>query len=104
MSNVQDGSSTEVDELKAKLASTKETLQGEIKVREEVRNTVKQFICIRYINTQITRKFHFSCFHQQLAKAKERISELEKQLRDNLPVDVGKELEACQAKVVSEIL
>jgi hypothetical protein len=43
-------------------------------------------------------------FQQQLAKAKERIAELEKQLRDNLPVDVGKELEACQAKVVSEIL
>jgi hypothetical protein len=44
MSNVQDGSSTEVDELKAKLASTKETLQGEIKVREEVKTTV--FIAI----------------------------------------------------------
>jgi hypothetical protein len=43
-------------------------------------------------------------FQQQLAKTKERIAELEKQLRDNLPVDVGKELEACQAKVVSEIL
>ena len=42
MSNVQDGSSTEVDELKAKLASTKETLQGEIKVREEVRNMLRQ--------------------------------------------------------------
>ena len=37
MSNVQSGSSNEVDELKVKLDSTKETLQGEIKVREEVR-------------------------------------------------------------------
>jgi hypothetical protein len=36
MSNAQDGSSTEVDELKAKLASAKETSEGEIKVREEV--------------------------------------------------------------------
>ncbi|XP_028399082.1 kinectin-like [Dendronephthya gigantea] len=70
MSNARDGSSTEVDELKAKLASTQETLQGESKVHEE-----------------------------QLGKAKERIAELEKQLRDNLPVDVGKELETCQAKV-----
>lgn len=35
---------------------------------------------------------------------REKISELEKQLRDNLPLDVGKELETCQAKVVSKVL
>ena len=33
---MRDGSSSEVDELKAKLISAKETSQGEIKVREEV--------------------------------------------------------------------
>ena len=42
------------------------------------------------------------CFpSQQLSKANERIADLEKQLRENLPLDVGKELESCQAKVVS---
>ena len=33
---MRDGSESEVDELKAKITSTKETLQGEIRVREEV--------------------------------------------------------------------
>lgn len=33
---MRDDSSTDVDELKAKLASTKETLQREMEVREEV--------------------------------------------------------------------
>ena len=61
MRNVQDGSSTEVDELKAKLASTKETLQGEIKVRQEVRNAVKQFnYSVVYKHENSINFFYFS--------------------------------------------
>ncbi|KAM7449659.1 hypothetical protein ABFA07_002571 [Porites harrisoni] len=72
LANLRQGSSGEVDELKAQLASTKEVLEADIKNKEEA-----------------------------LTEAKKRIEELEKKLLENVPIDTAKEIGAYQEKMAA---
>lgn len=72
LASLQEGSSGEVDDLKAQLASTKEIFETDIKNKEEA-----------------------------LAEAKKRIEELEKKLLENVPIDTAKEIGAYKEKMAA---
>ena len=101
---MKEGSSDEVEGLKAQLASTKEMLEAEIKQKEEVCFSCgiiyfqwyPQVLC-----TQVCMLIVLAYSVQALAAAKARIEELEKKLLENVPIDTAKEIGAYQAKMVS---
>lgn len=104
LAGLKEGSSDEVEGLKAQLASTKEMLEAEIKQKEEVCFSCGIIHFQRYpkvLCTQVCMLIVLAYSVQALAAAKARIEELEKKLLENVPIDTAKEIGAYQAKMVS---
>lgn len=109
LDSLKEGSAGGERALQAELTSTREKFESELEAKTKVRHRKvaelyanfrwKTWICI-YCKSEFCLQQMYFILYQDLEEANKRVEELEKKLIANVPVDVGKEMEAYQQKIV----